>query len=151
MATPQTTVGAICAGRPRRKTARTAAVRGATLPVTRALSNPAREGGRPTLQRTGEGSISAPSIPRKPPTTLTSRRRASCSVSLPGRSDAGPTVERLRVLEPARVVLARSMGDVVVPTLGDVLRQSEIGAGDLEELRALGRIAQALGRVHTMQ
>jgi len=46
-------------------------------------------------------------------------------------------------------VLAVSVGSG--PSFGDVPRQAEVGARDLEELRALARIAQVLGCVHAVK
>jgi hypothetical protein len=43
----------------------------------------------------------------------------------------------LRVLERARILLARPMRGGVVLALGDVARQAEIGPGNLQQFRAL--------------
>ena len=58
---------------------------------------------------------------------------------------------QLGVLELAHLVFARPMGGAAVLALGDVPRQAEVGAGNLEELRALAGIAKPLGRAHAAQ
>jgi len=57
----------------------------------------------------------------------------------------------LRALQRARIVLARPPGGTALMPLGDVPRQAEVGAGDLEQLRTLAGIAHVLGRAHAMQ
>ncbi len=59
--------------------------------------------------------------------------------------------EGLRVFERTKLVFARSTVRTVVPALIDVPRQAKVRARDLEELRALARIAHPLGRVHALQ